>query len=76
MINYFFLISTVSPEGIVSTLPINATQSRGDNVNFTCTTDAGPNNIYVWLRNISGIGCSDCDGGSFNESTDRNREYN
>ena len=55
---------------------MNSTHSRGDNVNFTCTTDAGPNNIYVWLRNVSSILCSDCDGGSFNESIDRNCEYN
>ena len=54
---------------------MNTIHSRGDNVTFICTTDAGPNNIYVWLRNVSGIVCLNCDGESFNKSMDRNCEY-
>ena len=52
---YFFLIYTVSPEGIVFMSPINVTHNRGDNVNFTCTTDAGPNNMFSWSFNGSTI---------------------
>ena len=56
MINLnFFLISIVSPEGIVSVSPMNATHSRDDNVNITCTTDAGPNNMFTWSINGSNI---------------------
>ena len=52
---------------------MNATHSRGDNVTFNCITDAGPGNVYVWLRNGSEIVCSDCDGGSFNGTINADR---
>ena len=47
---------------------MNATHSRGNNVNFTCRTDAGPNNMYVWLRNPIQR--------SLNGRIDRDCEYN
>ena len=47
---------------------MNATHSRGNNVNFTCRTDAGPNNMYVWLRNPIQS--------SLNGRIDRDCEYN
>ena len=40
---------------------MNVTHSRGDNVTFTCTTDAGPNNIFTWLKRGQDQAC--CPGG-------------
>ena len=39
--------------------------SRGDNVTFTCQTDAGPDTIYLWFYNVSDLVCvsSDCENG-------------
>ena len=52
---------TVSPEGIVSLSPMNVTHSRGDNVSFNCTTDAGPNNRFTWFKRGQDQAC--CPGG-------------
>ena len=59
----------------MSTSPINSTHNRGDNVTFNCITDAGPGNVYVWLRNGSEIVCSDCNGRSFNGTINTDRMY-
>ena len=39
----------------MSVSPMNATHSRDDNVNITCITDAGPNNMFTWSNNGSNI---------------------
>ena len=54
----FLLFLTVSPEGILSTIPTNVTVFRGDNITFTCQTDAGPNTQIFWLYNASDILCT------------------
>ena len=65
--NGYFTVSTVSPEDIVITSPSNISASRGDNVTFTCQTDAGPNTTYLWLYNIVDVVCiqSNCSMGIF-----------
>ena len=68
-----FLPFSVSPLGIVSTTPENVILSRGENVTFTCQTDAGPDTIYLWLYNVSDLVCqsSNCENGvvsNFNTS--------
>ena len=62
---HLFLLSSVSPLGIVSTTPENVILSRGDNVIFTCQTFAGPDTIYLWFYNVSDLVCvsSDCENG-------------
>ena len=49
------------------TNPSSINASRGDNVTFTCHTDAGPNTTYLWLYNIVDVVCiqSDCSRGIF-----------
>ena len=39
----------------MSVSPMNATHSRGDYVNITCSTNAGPNNMFTWSINGSNI---------------------
>lgn len=45
--------SVVSPFGIVFIEPEDRIASRGDNVTFTCVTEAGPGNRYYWFLNTS-----------------------
>ena len=45
---------------IVSTTPQNVTVDTGDSVTLNCSTDAGPNNTIVWLRNGTAV-CENCD---------------
>ena len=61
------LHNTVSPEDILSTIPESQNASKGDNVTFTCLTEAGPDTTYLWLYNISDLVCteSDCSDGIF-----------
>ena len=67
---------TVSPKGIVTTMPESLTASRGGNVTFTCETEAGPNTVYMWLYNVSNNLCSqlNCSDGiiSFNATDEGN----
>ena len=62
MITSFFLLLSVSPSGSISiqgTPEEKVNQERllvdhGDDFNITCSSQGGPNNIYVWkLNNIS-----------------------
>ena len=57
----------VSPEDILSTIPESQITSKGDNITFTCLTEAGPDTTYLWLYNISDLVCteSDCSDGIF-----------
>ena len=57
------------------TSPVNAIHNQGDNVTFTCKTDAGPGSVYVWLRNGSELVCLDCEGDSFNGTINVDRKY-
>ena len=52
-------VFVVSPYGIVTTTPVNVTVSRGDSVTLNCSTDAGPGNNFVWLRNGTTV-CDEC----------------
>ena len=45
----------------MSISPSNVILSRRDNVNFTCTTDAGPNNRLIWFKRGQDQAC--CPGG-------------
>ena len=53
--------------GIVRTSPENITKNRGENVTFSCQTDAGPSSQYLWLYRPSDIVCtrSNCTDGIF-----------
>ena len=44
-----------------------AIKAKGDNVTLECTTDAGPNNQFVWLHRIRNVLCqtTDCADGVY-----------
>ena len=46
---------TISPSGSVIVQPKNMTFDYEDEVNFTCTCQGGPNNMFSWLLNGSTI---------------------
>ena len=54
----YVLFYIVSPEGIVSTTPVNSTLQRGDDITFSCQTDAGPDTHIVWFHNASEVYCN------------------
>ena len=60
----------------MTTEPVSINASRGDNVTFTCETEAGPGTIYLWLYNISNLVCtqSNCSDGihTFNPTEESN----
>ena len=44
----------MSPNGSITVdPPTPEIVDAGDNVTFTCSTDAGPNNVFLWLRSDS-----------------------
>lgn len=53
-----YILFIVSPENILTTTPTNISATRGQNIVFNCSTDAGPDTIYVWLYNIGSV-CTD-----------------
>ena len=50
---------SVSPEGVVTATPENQTVYRLDPATFTCSTPAGPDNMFIWLHNASSSLCGD-----------------
>ena len=59
--SYIDIHCTVSPFGLVTTVPTNITVKRGDDTILTCNTDGGFGNIYVWLKNGADAAvCSNC----------------
>ena len=67
MIIIIFIVNIVSPKGVVQTDPMSINAFHGDNVTFTCLTDAGPSNIYQWLVNATDLVCTplNCSNGIF-----------
>ena len=65
----------VSPNGIVTTMPVMSIANQTDNITLSCRTDAheSTNTHYTWFHNIADILCSDTDcstGYSFNLTTE------
>ena len=60
-------MNLVSPFGIVSLVPQNITERRGETVSFTCSSDAGPMNRITWFHNDNELVCNEynCSDGVF-----------
>ena len=55
-----FILSLVSPEDSVRVEPSLQIIDHGSEINFTCTAQGGPDNIYLWFLNASNQVCTDC----------------
>ena len=64
------LLYLVSPSSIVSITPQSPSVRRGEGVSFSCNSDAGPSNEYVWLYKPTDLVCSN------NNCSDNNFSFN
>ena len=58
--NIFYSL-LVSPDRSAIVEPNVYIAEHGEDVNFTCSAQGGPNNMFFWVRNASDA-CVDCSG--------------
>ena len=56
-------VTVVSPDGLVTVEPEEQTQPRLSNVTFTCSTLAGPDNMFMWFYRANTESCTVCQSG-------------
>ena len=58
-VTLFVFSDVVSPQGSVEISPVDITTTVNSTVNITCSADGGPNNMFEWSKQGTGVVSND-----------------